>query len=402
MKEVLLLKYGEIVLKGANRKYFEDMLCRQLREKAKACGNFEIYRAQSTIYIEPKDDTCDMDAMMTAAGKVFGIVAICRAAVCEKNMESILETVRTYIPPHLAGKRTFKVEAKRSDKSFPLNSMGIAAEAGGAVLASCPGIRVDVRNPDVTVKVEVREYGAYVHPGPVKAAGGMPVGSNGFGMLLLSGGIDSPVAGYMMAKRGLGIEAIHFESFPYTSEMARDKVLRLAQIVSEYNRDRMIVHVVSLTHIQEELAKHCEEDYFTLLLRRYMMAIADRVAERFKIPALVTGESLGQVASQTTEAIGVTNPVATRPVFRPCIGLDKEDIVQLARKIGTFETSIEPFEDCCTVFTPRHPRTRPDLEKVLAQEAKLPFDELVEEAIAGMYRVVATPDGYTVYDRPNE
>ena len=184
--------------------------------------------------------------------------------------------------------------------------------------------------------------------------------------------------------------------------MARDKVLRLAQIVSEYNRDRMIVHVVSLTHIQEELAKHCEEDYFTLLLRRYMMAIADRVAERFKIPALVTGESLGQVASQTTEAIGVTNPVATRPVFRPCIGLDKEDIVQLARKIGTFETSIEPFEDCCTVFTPRHPRTRPDLEKVLAQEAKLPFDELVEEAIAGMYRVVATPDGYTVYDRPNE
>ena len=402
MKEILLLKYGEIVLKGANRKYFEDMLCRQLREKAKACGNFEIYRAQSTIYIEPKDDTCDMDAMMTAAGKVFGIVAICRAAVCEKNMESILETVRTYIPPHLAGKRTFKVEAKRSDKSFPLNSMGIAAEAGGAVLASCPGIRVDVRNPDVTVKVEVREYGAYVHPGPVKAAGGMPVGSNGFGMLLLSGGIDSPVAGYMMAKRGLGIEAIHFESFPYTSEMARDKVLRLAQIVSEYNRDRMIVHVVSLTHIQEELAKHCEEDYFTLLLRRYMMAIADRVAERFKIPALVTGESLGQVASQTTEAIGVTNPVATRPVFRPCIGLDKEDIVQLARKIGTFETSIEPFEDCCTVFTPRHPRTRPDLEKVLAQEAKLPFDELVEEAIAGMYRVVATPDGYTVYDRPNE
>ena len=402
MKEILLLKYGEIVLKGANRKYFENMLCRQLREKAKACGNFEIYRAQSTIYIEPKDDTCDMDAMMTAAGKVFGIVAICRAAVCEKNMESILETVRTYIPPHLAGKRTFKVEAKRSDKSFPLNSMEIAAEAGGAVLASCPGIRVDVRNPDVTVKVEVREYGAYVHPGPVKAAGGMPVGSNGFGMLLLSGGIDSPVAGYMMAKRGLGIEAIHFESFPYTSEMARDKVLRLAQIVSEYNRDRMIVHVVSLTHIQEELAKHCEEDYFTLLLRRYMMAIADRVAERFKIPALVTGESLGQVASQTTEAIGVTNPVATRPVFRPCIGLDKEDIVQLARKIGTFETSIEPFEDCCTVFTPRHPRTRPDLEKVLAQEAKLPFDELVEEAIAGMYRVVATPDGYTVYDRPNE
>ncbi len=205
MKEILLLKYGEIVLKGANRKYFEDMLCRQLREKAKPLGDFEIYRAQSTIYIEPKSDGCDMDAMMAAAGKVFGIVAICRAAVCEKNMESILATVRDYIPPHMAGKRTFKVEAKRSDKRFPLNSMEIAAEAGGVILSSCPGIRVDVHNPDITVKVEVREFGAYVHPGPTRGAGGMPVGTNGRGLLLLSGGIDSPVAGYMMAKRGLTI-----------------------------------------------------------------------------------------------------------------------------------------------------------------------------------------------------
>ncbi len=399
MKEILLCKYGEIVLKGANRKYFEDLLCRQLREKARGHGVFEIYRAQSTIYIEPKDDTCDMDGMLRDAQKVFGIVAIARAAVCEKNMESILETVRVYIPPHMAGKRTFKVEAKRSDKRFPLNSMEIAAEAGGVILASCPGIRVDVHNPDITVKVEVREFGAYVHPGPVKGAGGMPVGSNGRGLLLLSGGIDSPVAGYMMAKRGLTIEAIHFESFPYTSEMARDKVLRLAQIVSEYNRDHMIVHIVSLTHIQEELVKHCEEDYFTLLLRRYMMAIADKAAHKFGCGALVTGESLGQVASQTTEALGVTDPMATLPVFRPCIGLDKEDIVQTARKIGTFETSIEPFEDCCTVFTPRHPRTRPDLAKVLVQEEKLPFDELVEEAFAGMYRVDVTPDGYEVREK---
>ncbi len=396
MKEILLCKYGEIVLKGANRKYFEDMLCRQLREKAKAHGTFEIYRAQSTIYIEPCDEMCDMDGMMRDAGKVFGIVAICRAAVCEKNMDSILETVRAYIPPHLAGKRTFKVEAKRSDKRFPLDSLQIAAEAGGAILSACPDIRVNVHHPDITVKVEVREYGAYVHPGPVRGAGGMPVGTNGRGLLLLSGGIDSPVAGYMMAKRGLELEAIHFESFPYTSEMARDKVLRLAEIVSEYNRDRMIVHVVSLTHIQEELVKHCEEDYFTLLLRRYMMAIADRVAARFGCGALVTGESLGQVASQTTEALGVTNPLSTRPVFRPCIGLDKEDIVQLARRIGTFDTSIEPYEDCCTVFTPRHPRTRPELSKVLAQEQKLPFDELVEETMAGMYRVNVTPDGYEV------
>ena len=396
MKEILLLKYGEIVLKGANKRYFEDMLCRQLRQKAKPHGPFEIYRSQSTIYIEPCDDSCDMDGMMRDAGKVFGIVAICRAAVCEKNMESILETVKAYIPPHLAGKRTFKVESKRSDKKFPLDSMEISREAGGALLSVCPHMRVDVHNPDITVKVEVREFGAYVHPGPVKGAGGMPVGTNGRGLLLLSGGIDSPVAGYMMARRGLEIEAVHFESFPYTSEMARDKVLRLSEIVSEYNCDKMIVHVVSLTHVQEELVKHCDEDYFTLLLRRYMMAIADRLASRYGCGALVTGESLGQVASQTTEALGVTDPVATHPVFRPCIGMDKEDIVQISRRIGTFETSIEPFEDCCTVFTPRHPRPRPSLSKVLEQERKLPFDELVEEAIAGMYRVDVTPDGYEV------
>ena len=381
MKEILLLKYGEIVLKGANKRYFEDMLLRQLRRKAKPYGEFEIYRSQSTIYVEPKNDLCDMDGMMAAAGKVFGIVAICRAAVCEKNMESILETVKSYIPPHLAGKKTFKVESKRSDKNFPLDSIEISREAGGAVLSACPHMKVDVHNPDVTVRVEVRDFAAYVHPGPVKGAGGMPVGSNGRGLLLLSGGIDSPVAGYMMARRGMTMEAIHFESFPYTSEMARDKVLRLAQIVSEYNNDSMIVHVVSLTKVQEELVKACDEDYFTLLLRRYMMAIADRVAQKFCCDALVTGESLGQVASQTAEAIGVTDPVATRPVFRPCIGLDKEDIVVTSRKIGTFETSIEPYEDCCTVFTPRHPRTRPDLQKVLAQEQKLPFEQLCDEAM---------------------
>lgn len=396
MKEIILCKYGEIVLKGANRRYFEDMLCRQLRQKAKACGNFEISRAQSTVYIEPLDDSADMDAMMEAAGKVFGIVAICRAAVCEKNMDSILSTVRAYIPPYLEGKRTFKVESKRSDKRFPLDSIAISGEAGGAILEACPRMRVDVHHPDVTVKVEVRETAAYVHPGPIKGAGGMPVGSNGRGLLLLSGGIDSPVAGYMMAKRGLQIEAVHFESFPYTSEMARDKVLRLAQIVSEYNCEEMIVHVVSLTRVQEELVKHCQEDYFTLLLRRYMMAIADTVAHKFKCGALITGESLGQVASQTTEALGVTNPMTTLPVFRPCIGMDKEEIVEISRRIGTFETSIEPFEDCCTVFTPRHPRTRPDLKKVMAEEEKLPFDELVAEAVSGMYRVIVRPDGYEV------
>ena len=391
IKEILLCKYGEIVLKGANRKYFEDMLCRELKKKARACGNFDIYRAQSTIYIEPKDDDADVDAMFEAASKVFGIVAISRAAVCEKNMEDIERVTREYIPAFLGGKKTFKVEGKRSDKSFHLDSMELAREIGGVILESCRGIKVDVHNPEVTVKVEIREFGAYVSAGQFKGAGGMPVGTNGKGMLLLSGGIDSPVAGYMMAKRGVRLDAIHFESFPYTSERAREKVLELARIVSEYAGD-IYVHVVSLTHIQEELVKACEEDYFTLLLRRYMMTIAEKVAREKGAEALITGESLGQVASQTMQALGVTDSCVSMPVFRPCIGMDKEEIVQISRKIGAFETSIQPYEDCCTVFTPKHPKTKPELEKVLVQENKLPFDELVEEAIGTLYTVRITPD----------
>ena len=391
IKEILLCKYGEIVLKGANRKYFEDMLCREMKKKARAYGNFDIYRAQSTIYIEPKDDEADVDGMFEAASKVFGIVAISRAAVCEKNMEDIERVTREYIPAFLGGKKTFKVEGKRSDKSFHLDSMELAREIGGVILDCCRGIKVDVHNPDVTVKVEIREFGAYVSAGQFKGAGGMPVGTNGRGMLLLSGGIDSPVAGYMMAKRGVRLDAIHFESFPYTSERAREKVLELARIVSEYAGE-IYVHVVSLTHIQEELVKACEEDYFTLLLRRYMMTIAEKVAKQKGSEALITGESLGQVASQTMQALGVTDSCVSMPVFRPCIGMDKEEIVQISRKIGAFETSIQPYEDCCTVFTPKHPKTKPELEKVLVQENKLPFDELVEEAIGTLYTVKIAPD----------
>ena len=384
MKEILLCKYGEIILKGANRKYFEDILCRELRQRAKPIGDFDIYRAQSTIYIEPKDEFCDMDAMFEAARKVFGIIAVARAAVAPKDFESIKETVRTYIPAFLAGKKTFKVEAKRSDKSFPMDSMELSREVGAVVLDTVRGIKVDVHNPDVTVMVEIREFGAYIHAGRFKAAGGMPIGTNGRGLLLLSGGIDSPVAGYMVAKRGVKLEAVHFESFPYTSERAREKVLELASILAEYTGD-IDVHVISLTKIQEELSRNCEEDYFTLLLRRYMMAIASRIAHERGCGALVTGESIGQVASQTMPAIGVTDIMADLPVFRPCIGLDKEEIVQIARKIDTFETSILPYEDCCTVFTPRHPKTRPELAKVEAEERKLPFDQLVEEALATRY-----------------
>ncbi len=384
MKEILLCKYGEIVLKGANRRYFEDMLCKTLRFRAKHFGKFEITRSQSTIVIEPKDEYADLDGMFETASKVFGIVGISRCTVCEKNMDAIAQTVREYVPQFLYGKKTFKVESKRSDKRFPLDSMQISAEMGGVLLSEMPSLKVDVRNPEIVVHVEVREFAAYIHAGQFKGAGGMPVGTNGKAMLLLSGGIDSPVAGYMIAKRGVQLEAVHFESFPYTSERAREKVIKLAQEVAQY-AGSFNLHIVSLTHIQEELVKNCEEDYFTLILRRYMMAIADRLANRLECGGLITGESLGQVASQTMQALGVTDPVATLPVFRPCIGLDKEEIIQVARRIGTFETSIEPYEDCCTVFTPKHPKTRPVLEQVLEQQNRLDFEALVQEALDGAY-----------------
>ena len=384
ISEILLCKYGEIVLKGANRRFFEDKLCKELRYRAAKFGNFTVRNAQSTVYIEPLDDDADIDGMFDAARKVFGIAAICRCAVAEKTMESISEITREYIPQYLDGKKTFKVEAKRSDKNFPLTSPQISEEIGGVILDRCPRMRVKVKDPDVVVKVEVREQKAYIHAGQFKGAGGMPVGSNGKALLLLSGGIDSPVAGYMMAKRGLKIEALYFESFPYTSEQAREKVFDLAKAVSAYSGS-ILVHVVSLTEIQEELVRKCEEDYFTLLLRRFMMRLANRVAEKYECKALVTGESLGQVASQTLEALAVTNPIAEVPVFRPCIGMDKEEIVEISRKINTFDISILPYEDCCTVFTPKHPRTRPELAKVEAQEANLDIDALVERAMGTMF-----------------
>ena len=389
MREILLCKYGEIVLKGANKRYFEDILCKELRKRAKKHGNFEISRAQSTIYVKPLDDFADIDGMYDSAMKTFGIAAIGRAAVCEKDIEDIKRVAREYIPEFLDGKKTFKVEGKRSDKTFPYNSMQLAEMIGGEILEATRGkIRVDVHHPDVVVKVEIREQAAYVHAGQRSAAGGLPVGTSGHGLLLLSGGIDSPVAGYMMAKRGVRVEAIHFESFPYTSEMARDKVIRLARTVAAYAGD-IYVHVVSLTKIQEELVKHCDEDYFTLLLRRYMMYIASRIAADHDSKCLITGESLGQVASQTMEAIAVTDAASSIPVFRPCIGMDKLEIIAISEKIGTFDISIEPYEDCCTVFTPKHPRTKPQLEKVLIEEQKLDFEALAQEAIDGAYTIRA-------------
>lgn len=394
MKEVILCKYGEIVLKGANKKTFETMLLSNLRRVAKKYGKYNIHYAQSTVFVVPADDeACDnIDRMYEAAKKVFGFAGISRAAVAEKNMESILQTVKEYTPPFLEGKRTFRAEARRSDKRFPLKSPEIAAEVGGAILDIMPEIKVDLSNPDVTIKVEVREDEAYVHAGQDRGAGGIPVGMSGRGLLLLSGGIDSPVAGYLMAKRGMVIEAIHFESFPYTSERAKEKVLSLASILSEYCGN-IRVNVISLTHIQEELRRACEEDYFTLMLRRFMMALSVRMAKACYCGVLITGESLGQVASQTMQAIAVTDCMSDIPVFRPCIGLDKEEIVTYARKIGTFETSLLPYEDCCTVFTPKHPKTKPELEKVIAQQNLVDFDSLVEEAWLTRETIVVNSDG---------
>ena len=385
IKEILLCKYGEIVLKGANRSTFEAMLTKEIKKRASQYGVFKVTHLQSTVYIEPQNDMCDMDGMFECLKKIFGISGVTRAAVAEKNMESILETVKRYLPEKLYGKRTFRVDAKRSDKLFPLQSPEIAAQVGGAILSTVPKIKVDLHNPDSMIRVEVRDKAAYIHADQQKGAGGMPPRSSGRGLLLLSGGIDSPVAGFMMAKRGMEIEALHFESYPYTSERARDKVFSLGDKLCEYT-SRLHIHVISLTHIQEVLRDCCEEDYFTLLLRIFMMTLAEMCAKQYNCRALITGESLGQVASQTIEALNVTDSaVKTIPVFRPCIGMDKEEIVEIARRIDTFDTSVLPYEDCCTVFTPRHPKTKPEREKVFAELRKVDFDALIKEAYDSMY-----------------
>ncbi len=381
MKEVILCKYGEIVLKGTNRKSFESQLLREVKRRAAMIGNYTVRYNQSTVYVEPNDDDAadSIDRMYEQIGKVFGFAGICRAAVCEKNLDSILDIAKEYLPERLRRFSTFKCEAKRSDKQFPLSSPELSCEVGGAVLEVMPNLKVDLNNPDVTVRIEVRESNAYIHAGQDKGAGGMPIGSAGKGLLLLSGGIDSPVAGYMMMKRGMTVDCVHFESFPYTSEAAREKVMQLARELTEYC-GKIKVHVISLTHIQETLRDTCEEDYFTLLLRRFMMKLASRTAEENSCPVLVTGESLGQVASQTLRALCVTEEAAEIPVFRPLIGMDKEEIVKISRAIGTYDTSILPYDDCCTVFTPRHPRTQPELLKVLAEEEKVKSNMLLDEA----------------------
>ena len=399
MKEIILCKLGEIVLKGANRNQFESMLLRSLRRRSTPYGKFKVSMMQSTVYIEPQDDACDLDGMYSAAKKVFGIVKVSRAAECQKDMKAICDTARAYLPPKMAGIKRFRVDAKRADKTFPYKSPEIAAEVGGVLLASIRGSKVDLHTPEAMVRIEVRDRFAYVHAAQEDGAGGLPIGSAGKGLLLLSGGIDSPVAGFMMAKRGMELEAVYYESPPYTSGLALDKVLTLAQKLCAYC-GRINVHVISLTEAQEELMKACEEDYFTLLLRRFMMVLAEKCANFVGAGALITGESLGQVASQTTEALAVTNAALSYiPVFRPCIGMDKEEIVKISRKIDTFDTSILPYEDCCTVFTPRHPKTKPKLENLLAEIAKVDFDALCERAWATRNTVKVTERERGGYDQ---
>ena len=385
MNDIILLKLGEIVLKGLNRRTFEQRLSANVRRRLAPIGKFRVYCLQSIIYVEGAEGS-DMDAAFEALKKVFGIVSLTRAAACEKDKDAIAKLAVEYLRRDMEAAKSFKVEAKRSDKAFPMTSIELSQYVGGELSDAYPDTAVDVHNPELTVHIEVRDLAAYVHATPVHGAGGLPVGSSGTAVTLLSGGIDSPVSSYMIAKRGVHLIPVHFFSFPYTSQHAKDKVIELGRRLTEYC-GKMTLEVVPFTHIQEEIRDKCPEEYFTLIMRRFMMRIAERIALDNNAKAIVTGENLGQVASQTMEAMASTQAVMSLPVLQPLIGMDKEEIVVRARQIGTFDTSILPYEDCCTVFTPRHPRTRPKLRDVEKVESVLDADSLVSEALAGLERI---------------
>ncbi|MCQ2407669.1 MAG: tRNA 4-thiouridine(8) synthase ThiI [Oscillospiraceae bacterium] len=385
MREIILVKYGEMALKGLNRSTFEDVLLRNIRYRLKKLGKFTYSKAQSTIYIVPEAENDAAAGELLAEAmprlkKVFGIAALCRALTCEKDFADITEKAIPYLAEALNAARTFKVEAKRADKSFPMKSPQICAELGGILLKEYPHLKVNVTEPDVIVTVEIRDEKAYVHALREKGAGGLPVGTAGNAMLLLSGGIDSPVAAYMMAKRGLRVTACHFASPPYTSERARLKVEQLCEKLTPWCGS-MAFYCVPFTEIQEELQRNCPEEYFTILMRRLMMEIACKIAEIEGCGAIINGESLGQVASQTLNALQCTDAVSTMPVLRPLIGMDKVEIVEISRKIDTFDISVQPYEDCCTVFTPRHPKLRPRLEDVVEAQAAVDFAPMIEKAV---------------------
>lgn len=385
--KVIMCRYGEIILKGLNRPRFESALTKNIKEALERDGEVNIWRAQGITYVEPLEGDGQVKKVVDKLKCVFGIVSLTIAHKCEKNLDSIKEEILNSFSDEIKAHNTFKVNAKRADKKFPYKSPQICDEIGGFILENFPHLKVDVNNPSLTVTVEIRDNEAFVHTVRVKCSGGMPVGTNGKAMLLLSGGIDSPVAGYMIAKRGVKLEAVHFFSYPYTGERAKDKVLKLASIVAKYNGE-MKVHIVPFTDIQLEIREKCPEEHLTLVMRRFMMQIAERVAKSNQCQALVTGESIGQVASQTIGALNVTNESVNTVVFRPLIGMDKEEIVEISRKIDAFETSILPYEDCCTVFTPRHPSTKPVVEKVIKSQQRLDIDRLIDEAVAGVETLV--------------
>lgn len=388
INEIVLAKYGEIVLKGNNKTTFERLLFKNINKKLKPVGEFEMSRRQSTVYIIPKDTSPqNIDVFVERLQQVFGISAICRCAVCEKDFADIVKTTLEYFEDTLPYTKTFKVECKRADKRFPMQSPEVCIELGHEILERYPQLSVDVKNPQLKVTVEIRDTNAYIHAGNMEGAGGLPVASSGRALALLSGGIDSPVACYMMAKRGLQVSAIHYVSPPYTSERARLKVETLCEQLTDYC-GTMAFFCVPFTEIQEAIRKYCPEDYFTIIMRRLMMEIAQRVASKQFCEALITGESVGQVASQTLKAIACTDAVCHIPVFRPVIGMDKVEIINIARKIGTFETSTLPYEDCCTVFTPKHPKTKPSLEEVEKAQARFDFAPLIEKAVENTTVVV--------------
>ncbi|MDD6679584.1 MAG: tRNA 4-thiouridine(8) synthase ThiI [Firmicutes bacterium] len=386
MNEIFLMKLGEVVLKGANKRQFENKLRQNVRRRMKPFGNFDVYIMQSTVYVEPEDEEADVEGAWEACRSIFGVVSLCRCRPCEKNLDAIYNAVEAYLGEDLDCARSFKVESKRSDKQFPLTSIAISQEIGGRLAEAHPDCLVDVHHPEYTVYVEIRDLAAYVHGPAEPGAGGLPTGVGGRAMCLLSGGIDSPVAAYMMAKRGMEIESIHFFSYPYTSQLAKDKVLELARLVTRYS-GRMTVNVVGFTEIQEAIRDNCPEEFFTLIMRRFMMEIAQRIAKQDGCGALITGENLGQVASQTMEAMTVTGAVVDIPVFMPLVGMDKEEIVTIARRIGTLETSILPYEDCCTVFTPKHPKTKPTLGQVLHAESRLDRESLIARALENVEKI---------------
>jgi len=390
LEEMILLKLGEVVLKGLNRRGFEEQLMNNARRRLRPYGNFRVYARQSTVYVEPQNESCDMEGAYEAMRRLFGIVGLSRARACAKDASAILEAAKTYLKDQLLEARSFKVESKRADKTFPMPSIALSQYVGGELHDAFPHLKVDVHHPELTVYLEVRDYNAFVHADPEPGAGGLPIGMSGKAVALLSGGIDSPVAAWMMAKRGVELELVHFFSYPYTSPEAKEKVLELARILTAWC-GRVTVHVVPFTAIQEELRRSCPEELFTILMRRFMMRISESVARRTGGGALITGESLGQVASQTMDAMHCTGAVCELPIFRPVVGMDKEEIVRIARRIGTFETSILPYEDCCTVFTPKHPRTRPILGEVEAAEAVLDVDGLVSTAVEQIERVILNP-----------